>query len=46
MEAGKKSVAIRLWLQDKNATLQEEQISGVTTKVLESLKKNFDLSVR
>jgi phenylalanyl-tRNA synthetase beta chain len=46
MEPGKKSVAIRLWLQDKNATLQEEQISGVTTKVLESLKKNFDLSVR
>ncbi|WP_413561207.1 phenylalanine--tRNA ligase subunit beta [Bdellovibrio sp. HCB209] len=46
MEAGKKSVAIRLWLQDKNGTLQEEQISGVTTKVLESLKKNFDLSVR
>ncbi|HEY1080035.1 MAG TPA: phenylalanine--tRNA ligase subunit beta, partial [Bdellovibrio sp.] len=46
MEAGKKSVAIRLWLQDKNATLQEAQINEVTTKVLESLKKNFDLSVR
>lgn len=46
MEAGKKSVAIRLWLQDKNATLQETQINEVTTKVLESLKKNFDLSVR
>ncbi|MDG0817390.1 phenylalanine--tRNA ligase subunit beta [Bdellovibrio svalbardensis] len=46
MEAGKKSVAIRLWLQDKNATLQENQINEVSTKVLESLKKNFDLSVR
>ncbi|WP_374028829.1 phenylalanine--tRNA ligase subunit beta [Bdellovibrio bacteriovorus] len=46
MEAGKKSVAIRLWLQDKNATLQEAQISEVTNKVLESLKKNFDLHVR
>nr|WP_295905714.1 phenylalanine--tRNA ligase subunit beta [uncultured Bdellovibrio sp.] len=46
MEAGKKSVAIRLWLQDKNATLQETQINEVTNKVLESLKKNFDLSVR
>lgn len=46
MEAGKKSVALRLWLQDKNATLQEVQINEVTTKVLESLKKNFDLSVR
>lgn len=46
MEAGKKSVALRLWLQDKNATLQEAQIAEVTNKVLESLKKNFDLSVR
>lgn len=46
MEPGKKSVAIRLWLQDKNATLQESQIVETTTKVLESLKKNFDLSVR
>lgn len=46
MEAGKKSVAIRLWLQDKNATLQEVQIAEATNKVLESLKKNFDLSVR
>ncbi|XGC82224.1 phenylalanine--tRNA ligase subunit beta [Bdellovibrio bacteriovorus] len=46
MEPGKKSVAIRLWLQDKNGTLQENQINETTTKVLESLKKNFDLSVR
>ncbi|AHZ84182.1 phenylalanine--tRNA ligase subunit beta [Bdellovibrio bacteriovorus] len=46
MEAGKKSVAIRIWLQDKNATLQETQINETTTKILESLKKNFDLSVR
>jgi phenylalanyl-tRNA synthetase beta chain len=46
MDAGQKSVALRLWLQDKNATLQEAQINDVTSKVLESLKKNFDLSVR
>lgn len=46
MEAGKKSVAIRLWLQDKDGTLQEAQIAEVTKKILESLKKNFDLSVR
>ncbi|KHD89976.1 MAG: phenylalanyl-tRNA synthetase subunit beta [Bdellovibrio sp. ArHS] len=46
MEPGQKSVAIRLWLQDKNATLQEAQIAETTNKVLESLKKNFDLSVR
>ena len=46
MESDKKSVAIRVWLQDKNATLQENQISEVTSKILASLKKNFDLSVR
>ncbi|MGZ3773404.1 MAG: phenylalanine--tRNA ligase subunit beta [Pseudobdellovibrionaceae bacterium] len=46
MEAGKKSVAIRLWLQDKDGTLQEAQIAEVTKKILDSLKKNFDLSVR
>lgn len=46
MEAGKKSVAIRLWLQDKDGTLQEIQIADVTKKILDSLKKNFDLSVR
>lgn len=46
MEAGKKSVAIRLWLQDKHGTLQESQIAEVTQKILDSLKKNFDLSVR
>lgn len=46
MENDKKSVAIRLWLQDKNATLQDAQINEVTSKVLESLKKNFNLSVR
>lgn len=46
VEVGTKSVAIRLWLQDKNATLQEAQITEVTGKVLEGLKKNFNLSVR
>jgi phenylalanyl-tRNA synthetase beta chain len=46
MDAGKKSVALRMWLQDKNATLQEAQITEVTQKVLDSLKKNFDLSIR
>lgn len=46
MELGKKSVALRIWLQDKDGTLQEEQITDVTNKILESLKKNFSLSVR
>lgn len=46
MDAGLKSVAIRIWLQDKNGTLQEAQITEVTQKILASLKKNFDISVR
>lgn len=46
VEVGHKSVAIRIWLQDKNATLQESQIAEVTQKILASLKKNFDISVR
>ena len=46
IDAGFKSVAIRLVLQDKAATLQEAQINEVQNKVLESLKKNFDISIR
>ena len=46
IERDKKSVAIRIWLQDKNATLQEAQINEVSAKVVESLKKNFNISMR
>ncbi len=46
LEAGKKSVAIRLWLQDKNATLQDQQIAEVQKAVLENLEKNFAISIR
>ncbi|MFP5520102.1 MAG: phenylalanine--tRNA ligase subunit beta [Bdellovibrionia bacterium] len=46
IEAGFQSVAIRMYLQDKNATLQDAQINEVQNKVLESLKKNFDISLR
>lgn len=46
VDAGSKSVALRIWLQDKNGTLQEAQITEVTQKILASLKKNFDISVR
>lgn len=46
LEEGTKSVALRLWLQDKNATLQDAQITETTGQVLASLKKNFNLSVR
>lgn len=46
IEAGFKSVAIRMYLQDKAATLQDAQINEVQNKVLELLKKNFDISLR
>jgi phenylalanyl-tRNA synthetase beta chain len=46
MEAGKKSVAVRLYLQDKNATLQDAQILELQKKLLESLEKNFAITIR
>lgn len=46
MEAGKKSVAVRMWLQDKNATLQDVQITELQKKVLDSLEKNFAITIR
>jgi len=46
MEAGKKSVAVRLTFQDKNATLQDNQVVEVSNKILESLKKQFALTMR
>lgn len=46
MEEGKKSVAIRLLYQDKNATLQEGQIQELQNKILEQVSKTFGISVR
>lgn len=46
IEAGFKSVAIRMYLQDKEATLQDSQINEVQNKVLDLLKKNFEISLR
>ncbi|WP_413291204.1 phenylalanine--tRNA ligase subunit beta [Bdellovibrio sp. HCB337] len=46
LEAGKKSVALRLTFQDKNATLQDNQVVEVSNKILESLKKQFALTMR
>lgn len=46
VEVGFKSVAIRMILQDKAATLLDVQINEAQNKVLESLKKNFDISIR
>jgi phenylalanyl-tRNA synthetase beta chain len=46
LEKGQKSVAVRLTFQDKNATLQDQQIVDVSGKIVESLKKQFALSLR
>jgi phenylalanyl-tRNA synthetase beta chain len=46
IEAGKKSVALRLWLQDKNATLQDAQVTEMQKKLLETLEKNFAITIR
>ena len=44
--AGKKSLAIRLTLQDADQTLSEESINSVVAKALEKLKQKFDVILR
>lgn len=46
MELGKKSVALRLTFQDKNATLQDSQVVEASNKIVEALKKQFALTMR
>lgn len=46
LQAGHKSVAFRVTLQDKNATLQEAQLNEFQVKLIESLKKQFSIEVR
>jgi phenylalanyl-tRNA synthetase beta chain len=46
MELGKKSVALRLTFQDKNATLQDNQVVEASHKIVEALKKQFALTMR
>ncbi len=46
MELGKKSVALRLTFQDKNATLQDSQVVEAGNKIVEALKKQFALTMR
>ena len=46
LEAGKKSVAFRIFLQDKNGTLQENQLVDLQNKVIEGLKTQFSLTIR
>ena len=46
LERGQKSVAVRMTFQDKNATLQDQQIVEACGKIVESLKKQFALTLR
>jgi phenylalanyl-tRNA synthetase beta chain len=46
LERGQKSVAVRLTFQDKNATLQDQQVVDVSNKIVESLNKQFALTLR
>lgn len=41
-----RSVAFSLKYQDKNATLQDTQVTEVQNKILDHLKKEFNISVR
>jgi phenylalanyl-tRNA synthetase beta chain len=46
LDKRQKSVAFRLVLQDKKATLQESTLNELQTKLIESLKTQFSLSIR
>ena len=46
LEPGKKSVAFRISVQDKNGTLQENQLLDLQNKVIEGLKTQFSLTIR
>ncbi len=46
LETGKKSVAFRISLQDKNGTLQDAVINDIQNKVIEGLKNQFSISIR
>lgn len=46
LEAGKKSYAISLTLQDDQNTLQDKQIDAVMSKVIKNLEKQLDAKLR
>lgn len=46
LEPGQKSVAFRIYVQDKNGTLQENQLGELQNKVIEGLKTQFALTIR
>lgn len=46
LDPSQRSVAFHLKYQDKNATLQDAQVNEMQNKILEHLKKEFNISVR
>ena len=46
LEPGQKSVAFRIFVQEKNGTLQENQLVDLQNKVIDGLKTQFDLTIR
>ncbi len=46
LEAGKKSIAFGMTLQDSDRTLQDEDINPIADKVVASLKETFNVTLR
>ena len=46
LEAGKKSIAFGITLQDSARTLQDEDINPLAEKVVTSLKETFNVTLR
>ena len=46
LEAGKKSYAVSIVLQDNEKTLQEKQIDAVMNKIIANLQKQLDAKLR
>ena len=46
LEAGKKSYAISMTLQDDEKTLQDKQIDATMNKIIANLQKQLDAKLR
>lgn len=46
LEKGQKSVALRLVLQDKETTLQEDKVNALQQKLIEELKNKYPIALR
>ena len=46
LEAGKKSIAFGITLQDPNRTLQDEDVNPLVEKMISSLKETFNVTLR